>query len=86
MMSKKIVLNLESGLHARPVSKIISFLHGRTGSFTMKYKDNTADCKSAIGLLMLGVQPNAEVEIAVESDNKETDLKDFADFLQVLDD
>ena len=86
MVSQKITLALESGLHARPVSKIISFLENREGSFAMSYGGNNADCKSALSLLMLGVGPNAEVEIIIESNNEEVDLKDFTAFLQALDD
>jgi len=81
MVSQKIVLNLEIGLHARPVSNVISFLDGRAGSFTMIYKGNSANCKSALSLLSLGVGSNAEVEVVVESNNEEADLKDFVAFL-----
>ena len=86
MVSQKIVLALENGFHARPISKVISFLEGRPGNYTMAYGGVTANCKSALSLLMLGVGPNAEVEIMVDSDNEEADLKDFTAFLQALDD
>ena len=85
MVSQKITLKLESGLHARPVSAVIGFLDGRDGNFTMNYGGQSADCKSALSLLSLGVGANAEVEIVVESDNEEADLKDFAAFLLALD-
>ena len=86
MVSQKVVIALETGLHARPVSKIIGFLRDREGSFTMVYGGADANCKSALSLLMLGVKPNAEVEIIVEGGNEEADLKDFVAFLQALDD
>ncbi|MCL2574620.1 MAG: HPr family phosphocarrier protein [Defluviitaleaceae bacterium] len=85
MVSQKITLALDSGLHARPVSQIIGFLDGRDGSFTMAYGGIQADCKSALSLLMLGVAANAEVEVSVESNNEQADLKDFVDFLLSLD-
>ena len=84
MVSQKVVLALETGLHARPVSKVLSFLDSKNGTFTMNYGGNSADCKSALSLLSLGVPAKAEVEIVVEGENEEADLKDFADFLLAL--
>jgi len=86
MVSQKIVLALDTGLHARPVSEVLSFLDARKGVFTIIYNGNSADCKSALSLLSLGVPANAEVEIVVEGDNEEVDLKDFVAFLMALKD
>jgi len=84
MASKTIQLNLVNGLHARPVSDIISFLEGRAGNFTINYDGNSGNCKSALSLLFLGIGPSAEVEIVVESDNAQADLEDFVAFLLAL--
>jgi len=84
MVSQKITLVTESGLHARPVSSVLNFLGSREGIFTMIYNGISADCKSALSLLSLGVGANAEVEIVVEGSNEEVDLKDFVAFLQTL--
>ena len=84
MVSKKLVLNVTNGLHARPVSEIVSFLEGFSSTITLSYNGASANAKSTIGLLTLGVKGGAEIEILVEGKDEEAEAKKFADFLKTL--
>jgi phosphotransferase system HPr (HPr) family protein len=84
MVSKKINLALKDGLHARPASEIIQFLKNFKCSVKMNYDGKTANCKSIISLLALGVKPNSSVEIVIDGQNENEELNSFAKFLEGL--
>lgn len=84
MISKKLALNIAGGLHARPVSQIIGFLDSFTSEVTIFYNGKSANAKSMISLLSLGVKPNEEMEIRMEGSNEQEEMDKFVAFLENL--
>lgn len=84
MVSKKMVFPLKGGLHARPASEIINYLRNFNSDIKMICEGRSANCKSIISLLALGVKPNTEIEIVVNGESEVEELNSFTDFLYSL--
>jgi phosphocarrier protein HPr len=71
-MEKKIKMNLQYGLHARPSSHIIVRLAPlKLDSATLTYKDKTADLKSILSIMSLFVEVGAEVIVNITGPDQE---------------
>ena len=86
MISQKMILQLKSGLHARPVSQIINFAGSFTSSIRITYAGKSANAKSMISMLTLGVKANGELEITMEGPNEQEEMEKFVEFLNNLED
>jgi len=84
MSFKQVSLNLKDGLHARPASEIIQFCKGFKSNVKMNYEGRSANCKSIISLLALGVKSGAVVEVVVEGENESVELDSLVAFLENL--
>lgn len=86
MVSQKITIKVKEGLHARPASKIVQFIKGFSSDIKMECDGKTANCKSIISLLALGVKYQSEVEVTAEGPNEVEELKSFIDFMENIED
>ncbi|MCL1996378.1 MAG: HPr family phosphocarrier protein [Defluviitaleaceae bacterium] len=86
MISQNVTLKLKSGLHARPVSQIINHLGEYTSSARIIYAGKTANAKSMISLLTLGVKANSDIEVTMEGSDEKEEMQKFVDFLENLED
>lgn len=55
----------EFGLHTRPAAHIVKLLQTAKSDVRITHKDRTADAKSILGILMLGIQKNEEVILTI---------------------
>ena len=86
MISQKVMLKLKSGLHARPVSQIINHLSSYKSAARIIYAGKTANAKSMISMLTLGVRANSEIEIIMDGSNEKEEMQKFVNFLDQLED
>lgn len=84
MVSKKIDFPVQGGMQARPASEITNYFRNFEGVPQIIYKSRSANAKSIISLLSLGVNSGEEIEIKIESSNEEQDMDDFLKFLNEL--
>ncbi|AFO52089.1 phosphocarrier protein HPr [Candidatus Mycoplasma haematolamae str. Purdue] len=60
-----------NGLHARPTTKLIQSISKYKSKVIMKYEGKTANAKSIINLMALGVGGGAEVVFEIEGEDEE---------------
>ncbi len=71
MLSQKIVLRNESGLHARPASVFTRTANNFSSKVTIQKGDKIIDAKSILSLLSLGVSKGTEINLMVDGDDEE---------------
>ena len=67
---KLTVLN-SSGIHARPSGKIVEVTNRSQSDVRMKYNGILANARSILNIMMLAVEPGAEVEFFIEGPDEE---------------
>lgn len=66
MLKDQIIINNETGIHARPASLIVKAASEFVSEIWIEYEDKKANCKSIINLLSLGLGKDKEITLAVE--------------------
>lgn len=84
MTTKKINFPISGGMQAKAASEITNYFRSFEGTVQLIYKTNTANAKSIISLLSVGVSMDEEIEIKIESKDEEKDINDFIEFLKSL--
>ncbi len=65
-LKKEFVIANEQGLHARPATTLVSKANQFKSDITIYHEGETADLKSIMGVLSLGVTRGALVEIVID--------------------
>jgi phosphocarrier protein HPr len=75
MIEKQITITNNSGLHARPAAQFVQ----KSASFKSKVKitgnNKTADGKSILAVMGMGIKQNAQINIIVEGEDEEECIK-----------
>ena len=80
MYSKTVIVQSETGLHARPASIFVKTANGFTANITITKDLKTVDAKSILKVLSLGVGQGKSIVIAADG----VDEKDAVDKLAGL--
>ena len=64
-----------AGLHARPASIVASAASKFESNITLSVNDKTADLKSIMNVMALGVKQGSEIEIIAEGSDAEEAIK-----------
>lgn len=72
MVEATYVITSESGLHARPATKLVQSVANVASDVDLQFNGKTVNLKSIMGVMSLGIPKNAEVKIIANgSDEKE---------------
>jgi phosphocarrier protein HPr len=71
MNNFKLTVVNSSGIHARPSGKIVEVTNRAISDVRMKYNGILANAKSILNIMMLAVEPGAEVEFFIEGEDEE---------------
>lgn len=86
MLTENIIINAESGLHARPAGELVKLVKGFTGSrITLSTPAKSVNAASMLSLLSLGLKKDTEVTVSVEGGDEEGALKSVIEFLKNFD-
>lgn len=86
MLTENIIINAESGLHARPAGELVKLVKGFTGSRIMlSTAAKSVNVASMLSLLSLGLKKGTEVAVSVEGGDEEGALKSVIEFLKNFD-
>lgn len=66
MISKKAIINNDTGLHARPASKLVQCCSQFTSEIKIIYKEKEVNAKSVINVISSGIQGKSEIVIKAE--------------------
>jgi phosphocarrier protein len=77
MINKTLIVQNKLGIHARPAGMIVETTGKSKSEVQMKYQGMSANAKSILNIMMLAVEPGAEVEFTVEGADEQKILKDL---------
>ncbi len=75
MVSKKVTVKNEAGLHARPSSVLVKEASGFQSEFFIKLHGYKVNGKSILGVMTLAAEYGAELELIFEGDDENEALK-----------
>lgn len=75
MVSQKITIKNETGIHLRPASVLTKVATGLSSKITILKDDKVIDPKSVLILMGAGIKFGDEVEVTCEGENEVADLQ-----------
>ena len=72
VVSRRVSVTLEHGIHARPAALVAGALKGLTAQVSLVARDKEASAHSTVSLMTLGVRKGDEVEIRASGPDAET--------------
>jgi len=83
-MNREFLIVNEQGIHARPATELVHLANQYQAKMTITYNGATADLKSIMGVLSLGVVRGSTIEIDVEGTDAPEAMNDITKFFQAL--
>lgn len=81
MLEKKIVVDLESGLHARPAAEFVKIASSFESDITVAKNGKSANAKSIMGVMSLGVSKGDQVDLVVDGSDENEAITTIENFL-----
>jgi phosphocarrier protein HPr len=70
MIQKNLLVENKLGIHARPAGRIVEITSKAKSSVQMRFEGVKANAKSILNVMMLAVEPGAEVEFTIEGEDE----------------
>ena len=83
MISEKVTILNETGLHARPASIFVNTAAKFKSNLTIVKGEKQANAKSILSVLGLGISKGTEVTISADGPDEELALCTLAELIQV---
>lgn len=83
-MEREFIISNEQGIHARPATNLVQKANEFKSDITITYEGLTADLKSIMGVLSLGVTKGSTISIRVEGEDEVEALKEISKFISQL--
>lgn len=81
MITKKIQIQLQNGLEARPVAVLVQVASQYNSSIYVECDDRKVNAKSIMGMMTLGLTAGEEVVVSANGDDEQTAMDDIAKYL-----
>lgn len=81
MVSQKVKILDEKGLHMRPAKDVSQIAVKADAKVKIKYKGQEYNAKSLIGVLGAGIKSGSEIEIICDGEGEAETLKKITDYL-----
>lgn len=75
MVSQKIIIKNESGLHARPAGVLAQAAMKCQSTVTLMVGEKKVQAKSILNLMAAAIKCGTEIELQCEGENEEADLE-----------
>lgn len=82
MITKNIVIDWEEGIEMKSIALLIQKASEFSSTIHISKDDRRANAKSLLGMMSLGVEDGAELEIKAEGQDEEEAIEAIAEFLQ----
>lgn len=82
MVSQKLVIKNESGLHARPAGILAQAAGKCTSKVTIQVGDKTVQVKSILNLMAAAIKCGTEIELRCDGEDEVADLKTLVDLIE----
>lgn len=81
MITKKIQIQLQNGLEARPVAVLVHVASQYNSSIYVECDDRKVNAKSIMGMMTLGLTAGEEVVVSANGDDEQTAMDDIVKYL-----
>ena len=81
MITKKIQIQLQNGLEARPVAVLVQVASQYNSSSYVECDDRKVNAKSIMGMMTLGLTAGEEVVVSANGDDEQTAMDDIVKYL-----
>jgi phosphocarrier protein len=75
LQKKELTITNKYGLHSRPASELVKIASQFNADIKLHYNGQDANAKSILGIMVLAIEPGAEIEISAEGEDEEEALK-----------
>lgn len=82
MVSQKVVIKNESGIHARPAGVLAKEAMKCTSDVVILTGDKTVQAKSILNLMAAAIKAGTEITVQCSGENEEDDLKKLVDLIE----
>ncbi len=82
MVSKNIVIEWAEGIEMKSIALLIQKASEFSSTIHISKEDRKANAKSLLGMMSLGIEDGAELEIKAEGPDAEEAVEALANFLQ----
>ena len=80
MLERKLIVGLKEGLHARPATQFVKLARGFSANLEIVREGISANAKSAVKLMLLGVKEGDEIAIRADGEDAAQALQALGDF------
>ena len=84
MVSKEVVVNNGTGLHARPATLLVKKASSFKSDVSIEFNGKKANVKSLIGVLSLGVTKGANITVTASGDDEALAAEEIANLIANL--
>ena len=81
MLTKKVTINIENGLEARPVAQLVQVTSQYDSKIYLECEDKKVNAKSIMGMMSLGLAAGEEVVVSAEGEDEEIDIEGIEKYL-----
>ena len=82
MVSQKLIVKNESGLHARPAGILAQAAMKCSSNVFILVGERKVQVKSILNLMAAGIKCGTEIELQCEGENEEQELKTLVEFIE----
>ena len=86
MVSKEVVVNNGTGLHARPATLLVKKASSFKSDVSIEFNGKKANVKSLIGVLSLGVTKGANITVTASGDDEALAAEEIVKLIETLED
>ncbi|NCD33518.1 MAG: HPr family phosphocarrier protein [Spartobacteria bacterium] len=86
MITEKIAISNPTGLHTRPAKRFVEEAKKFESNITIVFNDKTANVKSLLKLLKLGISQNNFIELICDGADEQEAMKHLKQFILNLKD
>lgn len=80
-MERNIIVSNETGIHARPASKIVKEAAKYKSDITIKRGDKDYNAKSVLGLMAMAVAKGEEITLVVQGEDEEAAMEGLTNLI-----
>ena len=81
MITKKIQIQLQNGLEARPVAQLVQVASQFNSEIYVEIGKKRVNAKSIMGMMTLGLTAGEEVVVSANGDDEQTAMDDIVKYL-----
>ncbi|MBU5482807.1 HPr family phosphocarrier protein [Clostridium sp. MSJ-11] len=84
MVSKELIVNSSTGLHARPATLLVKKASSFKSDIFMEFNGKSANIKSLIGVLSLAVTKGGKITLSASGDDEVLALEEVSKLIESL--